>query len=79
MNYVVEAQHLTKRYRDFTAVNDISFFVKSGETFSIGGNGGKINYDANDCWLALTQASRVNESMADKERDTFVIALFARK
>jgi len=40
MDYVVEATHLTKRYRDFTAVNDISFFVKSGETFSILGENG---------------------------------------
>jgi lipooligosaccharide transport system ATP-binding protein len=40
MDYVVEAEHIIKRYRDFTAVNDISFFVNSGETFSILGENG---------------------------------------
>lgn len=40
MNYVIEARNLTKRYNKFTAVNDITFNVKAGETFSILGENG---------------------------------------
>lgn len=40
MNYVIEARNLTKSYKEFVAVRDISFAVKAGETFSILGENG---------------------------------------
>ncbi|HEX8286811.1 MAG TPA: ABC transporter ATP-binding protein [Pyrinomonadaceae bacterium] len=40
MSYVIEARNLTKRYKEFVAVNDITFDVEAGETFSILGENG---------------------------------------
>lgn len=40
MSNIIEVQNLTKKYGDFTAVNDISFEVKAGETFGILGPNG---------------------------------------
>ncbi len=37
---IIEAKNLTKKYGDFTAVNDISFSVEDGETFGILGPNG---------------------------------------
>ena len=38
--YVIEVEHLTKRFGDFTAVDDISFEVRRGEIFGfLGANG----------------------------------------
>jgi len=38
--FIIDIQNLTKKFRDFTAVNDISFKVKSGEIFAfLGPNG----------------------------------------
>lgn len=40
MEYVIEAEHLTKTFGAFTAVNSISFHVKKGEIFGfLGANG----------------------------------------
>ena len=37
---IIEVKNLTKKFKDFTAVNDISFFVKKGEIFAfLGPNG----------------------------------------
>ena len=30
-SYAIEVDHIVKKYGDFTAVNDVSFFVKEGE------------------------------------------------
>lgn len=39
-DYVIEVEHLTKRFGDFTAVDDISFNVRKGEIFGfLGANG----------------------------------------
>ena len=40
MSYSIEAEKLTKRFADFTAVDNISFNVRSGETFAILGENG---------------------------------------
>ena len=38
--YVIEVEHLTKRFGNFTAVDDISFDVRRGEIFGfLGANG----------------------------------------
>jgi len=40
MENIIEIKNLTKKYGDFTAVNDISFHVKKGEVFAfLGPNG----------------------------------------
>ncbi|WP_051479152.1 ABC transporter ATP-binding protein [Arthrobacter sp. H5] len=39
-NYVISAHNLTKKYGDFTAVNDISFDVPAGESFGLLGPNG---------------------------------------
>ncbi len=40
MENIIETKNLTKKYGDFTAVNDISFTVKKGEVFAfLGPNG----------------------------------------
>ncbi|MBS1195396.1 MAG: ATP-binding cassette protein, partial [Actinobacteria bacterium] len=37
---LVEARHLTKRFGDFTAVDDVTFEVRTGEAFGfLGPNG----------------------------------------
>jgi ABC-2 type transport system ATP-binding protein len=40
MAHIIEVKHLTKKYKDFTAVNDISFTVEQGEIFGILGPNG---------------------------------------
>ncbi len=37
---MIEVEHLTKKFNDFTAVNDISFSVKRGEMFALLGPNG---------------------------------------
>jgi len=37
---IIEAKNLTKKYGDFTAVDDISFFVEKGEVFGLLGPNG---------------------------------------
>ena len=40
MENIIEVKNLTKKFKDFTAVNDISFDVKKGEIFAfLGPNG----------------------------------------
>jgi ABC-2 type transport system ATP-binding protein len=39
-NFIIQVENLTKKFKDFTAVNDISFKVKTGEIFAfLGPNG----------------------------------------
>jgi len=40
MKYIIEAEHLTKKFGEITAVNDISFQVISGECFGLLGPNG---------------------------------------
>lgn len=40
MSFAIEARHLIKNFKDFRAVNDISFHVERGETFAILGENG---------------------------------------
>ena len=43
--YVIEAQHLTKRYNDFLAVDNLNLRIKKGEVFVLGDNR-KISLDS---------------------------------
>jgi ABC-2 type transport system ATP-binding protein len=38
--YAIQVDHIVKKYGDFTAVNDVSFFVKEGEIFGLLGPNG---------------------------------------
>jgi ABC-2 type transport system ATP-binding protein len=38
--YAIEVDHIVKKYGDFTAVDDVSFFVKDGEIFGLLGPNG---------------------------------------
>jgi ABC-2 type transport system ATP-binding protein len=38
--YAIEVDHIVKKYGDFTAVDDVSFFVKAGEIFGLLGPNG---------------------------------------
>ena len=40
MNSILKAEHLVKKYAEFTAVNDISFEIQEGEIFSLLGPNG---------------------------------------
>ena len=40
MNFAIKAKNLIKNFGEFRAVNDISFNIKSGETFAILGENG---------------------------------------
>jgi ABC-2 type transport system ATP-binding protein len=39
-SYAIEVKHIVKKYGDFTAVNDVSFFVREGEIFGLLGPNG---------------------------------------
>jgi len=74
MDYVIEARHLTKRFENLTAVDDVSFFVKSGETFSILGENGagkSTTMRMIACRSPLSSGSlRVNNlDVTEKERE----------
>ena len=40
MESILQAEHLIKKFADFTAVNDISFDLRAGEIFSLLGPNG---------------------------------------
>ena len=56
---IIEVKDLTKKYGDFTAVDGISFEVRSGETFGIlGPNGGDYDTGREVTPEALIEAMR---------------------
>lgn len=50
----IEVQNLTKRFGDFTALNDISFAVEQGETVALLGPNGSGKTTALKCLVGLT-------------------------
>jgi len=56
MPHVLEVEHLAKRYRNFTAVEDVSFSVEEGEIFGILGPNGAGKTTTVECLQGLRQA-----------------------
>ncbi len=50
---MIQVQHLTKTFGEFTAVNDVSFEVKPGETFALLGPNGSGKTTALKCLVGL--------------------------
>ena len=69
---VIEVQHLTKRFGDFTAVDDISFDVKEGEIFGfLGANGaGKTTAMRMLCGLSKPTAGKAFVAGYDVDIDS---------
>lgn len=51
--YVVEVRHLTKKYKELIALNDLSLAVKEGEIFGLLGPNGSGKTTLTHCMLAL--------------------------
>lgn len=50
---MIQVQHLTKKFGDFTAVNDVSFEINAGETFALLGPNGSGKTTALKCLVGL--------------------------
>lgn len=50
---MIQVQHLTKKFGEFTAVNDVSFEIKAGETFALLGPNGSGKTTALKCLVGL--------------------------
>lgn len=50
---MIQVHHLTKQFGEFTAVNDVSFAVKAGETFALLGPNGSGKTTALKCLVGL--------------------------
>ena len=55
MEYSIEVKHLVKKYRDVTALDDVSFNVKKGEIFSLLGPNGAGKTTTINILTTLTQ------------------------
>ncbi len=60
MKNVIEVEHLTKEYKNLTAVNDLSFEVKEGEILGLLGPNGSGKSTTINCILALLNFSTGN-------------------
>ncbi|TNE72131.1 ABC transporter ATP-binding protein [bacterium] len=71
-NYVIEAENLTKRFGDFTAVNEISFHVEKGEIFGfLGANGaGKTTAMRMLCGLSIPSSGKATIAGFDVYKQT---------
>ena len=69
---VITASHLTKRFGEFTAVDDISFDVRKGEIFGfLGANGaGKTTAMRMLCGLSLPTSGEATVAGFDVYRET---------
>ncbi len=72
MNTIIEVEHLTRRYGDFTAVNDVSFAVEEGSLFGfLGPNGAGKSTTINALCTIIAKTSgtlRVNGHDVDREQ-----------
>lgn len=71
MDMVIEVERLHKRYRDVTAVNDVSFAVQQGEIFGILGPNGAGKTTTVECLQGLRShdGGRLNVLGLDPGRD----------
>ncbi len=53
MQKMIEVKHLTKYYKDFKAIDDLSFFVKEGEILGLLGPNGSGKSTTINCLLSL--------------------------
>ena len=49
---MIQVNHLTKKFGEFTAVNDVSFEIKAGETFALLGPNGSGKTTVLKCLVA---------------------------
>src|ERR1700712_4214010 len=72
METVIKADKLTKRFGEFVAVNEISFYVKKGEIFGfLGANGaGKTTAMRMLCGLSKPTSGKATIAGADIYRQT---------
>ena len=68
--YSIEVEHLTKKFGDFTAVNDISFKVKKGEIFGFLGANGAGKTTAIKMMCGLLQPTSGTARIADYDLTT---------
>ncbi|MFN7948058.1 MAG: ABC transporter ATP-binding protein [Blastocatellia bacterium] len=54
---MIEVRHLSKRFGEFTAVNDVSFEIRQGETFALLGPNGSGKTTTLKCLVGLTVPS----------------------
>lgn len=68
---MIEIKHLTKSFGQFTAVNDVSFCVKRGETFALLGPNGSGKSTTLKCLVGLTvpTAGEIKINGLDLSRD----------
>jgi lipooligosaccharide transport system ATP-binding protein len=78
MNYAIEAKNLVKQFAGFTAVNDVSFIVKPGETFAILGENGagkSTTMRMIACRSPLTAGELLVEGLKVKDEDRRIRSL----
>ncbi|MDD3392151.1 MAG: ABC transporter ATP-binding protein [Bacilli bacterium] len=67
MNYVIEVEHLTKKYKSFKAIDDLSFKVKKGEILGLLGPNGSGKSTTINCLLALLNFKQGHIKIFGKE------------
>jgi len=64
---VIEAKHLTKKYKELTALNDVSFEVRQGEILGLLGPNGSGKSTTINCLLSLLALDKGNVKIFGKE------------
>ena len=67
MKNVISVVNLTKKYKDFTAVDDLSFSVKKGEILGLLGPNGSGKSTTINCILSLLNFEKGKITIFDKE------------
>ena len=63
---IIEVKNLTKKFGDFTAVDDISFSVQSGERFAFLGPNGAGKSTTTDTPTATPRMVRLERSLLER-------------
>lgn len=67
MEHVIEVKNLTKKYGDFTAVDDLSLYVEKGKIFGLLGPNGSGKTTTINCILSLLEYDNGTISVFGKE------------